>query len=322
VVTYRLKCSNLFCVLWVMATGEGQKLSEEGHDDSLVEGRLSAVALKVPPFYTGNPAVWFIQLEAQFGLANIKASTTKYHHVVSKLPEEVAVNVLTGADMGSNYAVLKQRILSIYQKSRSVLMQEILDQNLSLGGQKPSVFVIKLMQKFRDCGVVPDDELVKLRLLHCLPVTVRLALSAHLGECKVTELAAKADEMMNFVGDAVCSFVGGTSSGFTGQPVPVAAATVPEAAVAFVGDADIGVRPFRPGQRPVVCRSHLYFGMAATSCQPWCVWPKQRDRFSPSLERGGRGGGYASGSGMRSPSRRRGDSPARWSGNAQAPQQS
>ena len=52
-----------------------------------------AVSLKLPIFWTTQPAVWFAQTEAQFTLRGISADETKYYHVVSVLDQETATRV-------------------------------------------------------------------------------------------------------------------------------------------------------------------------------------------------------------------------------------
>ena len=37
-------------------------------------------------------------------------------------------------------------------------------------------------------------------------------------------------------------------------------------------------RPFTAGQRPKICRYHLYFAEKAKSCKPWCQWPGQKPK--------------------------------------------
>lgn len=34
-----------------------------------------------------------------------------------------------------------------------------------------------------------------------------------------------------------------------------------------------GLQPFRSGQKPQVCRAHLYYSQAARTCRSWCQWP-------------------------------------------------
>jgi len=48
--------------------------------------------VSLPEFWTDNPAVWFIQAEAQFQLKGITDRKTKFYHIVSKIPKEIAVS--------------------------------------------------------------------------------------------------------------------------------------------------------------------------------------------------------------------------------------
>ena len=52
----------------------------------------NAVALKLPPFYKYNPAMWFHQVEAQFTIRNpaITEDNTKFAYLLSALPADVA----------------------------------------------------------------------------------------------------------------------------------------------------------------------------------------------------------------------------------------
>ena len=54
---------------------------------------VSHISVKPPPFYKCSPSVWFRRIESQFALAKITKSETKYHHMVSALPEEIAVSI-------------------------------------------------------------------------------------------------------------------------------------------------------------------------------------------------------------------------------------
>ena len=41
--------------------------------------------------------------------------------------------------------------------------------------------------------------------------------------------------------------------------------------------------PFSEGQRPKVCRFHLYFAERAKCCKPWCRWPGRKpEKMLPS----------------------------------------
>lgn len=50
---------------------------------------ISRVAVRAPPFWKENPALWFRQLESQFQMNGITASETKYHIAVAALDKAV-----------------------------------------------------------------------------------------------------------------------------------------------------------------------------------------------------------------------------------------
>ena len=54
---------------------------------------VSAVGVKIPPFWEEDPEAWFGQAEAQFHLRKVKDSTTKFYHIISMLPHKVTVSV-------------------------------------------------------------------------------------------------------------------------------------------------------------------------------------------------------------------------------------
>ncbi|XP_037502296.1 uncharacterized protein LOC119376584 [Rhipicephalus sanguineus] len=51
---------------------------------------VSAVQLRLPSFWPQDPQVWFHQVEAQFSLYRTASETTRYYHVASVLPPDVA----------------------------------------------------------------------------------------------------------------------------------------------------------------------------------------------------------------------------------------
>ena len=71
--------------------------------------KVSAVSIKPPQFFRSNPEILFWQLESQFHLSKITASTTKFHHALTLLPEDMACNVIT--EDVTKYEDLKQAVI-------------------------------------------------------------------------------------------------------------------------------------------------------------------------------------------------------------------
>ena len=73
-----------------------------------------AVSLKLPPFWSNDPRVWFAQTEAQFTMRSITQQQTKYAYVVSSLQPEIALEVrdlLLQAPGDHPYDTLKEELI-------------------------------------------------------------------------------------------------------------------------------------------------------------------------------------------------------------------
>lgn len=75
---------------------------------------VAAVGVKVPPFWPHKPTLWFVNLEAQFALANITADSTRYAHLISCLDAKHATEVediITNPPSAGKYEKLKAEII-------------------------------------------------------------------------------------------------------------------------------------------------------------------------------------------------------------------
>ena len=56
--------------------------------------RISAVSVKLPPFWPDKTKLWFAQAEAQFHLRQITQQRTKFAHVLSMLDSRTAEHAI------------------------------------------------------------------------------------------------------------------------------------------------------------------------------------------------------------------------------------
>jgi hypothetical protein len=242
--------------------------SAEAHASSTIaagESSVSAVAVKVPPLYRNNPDAWFRTLESQFHLARITSGETKFHYLVAHLPEDLSA-VLLSADTPADYESLKEDIKGIAEKSRQEKITEILAVS-DLGGDKPSVFLRRLHAKMAQCGLSACPDMLKATLMRCLPSELRIALSGFQNQTP-EQIAEIADSMLS---------IRATSNPINAvqQPQSQQAPRDSEQRRHQQQRPSNSVAPFRPGQRNVICRAHIYYGLQARTCRRWCQFPKQ-----------------------------------------------
>ncbi|KAG0425484.1 hypothetical protein HPB47_027355 [Ixodes persulcatus] len=70
--------------------GERGAMTSEQDQNAL---SVSTVSIKLPPFRTANPELWFVQVESQFAARRITSDLTRYHHLVSSLPPATACEI-------------------------------------------------------------------------------------------------------------------------------------------------------------------------------------------------------------------------------------
>ncbi|KAH6919388.1 hypothetical protein HPB50_029624 [Hyalomma asiaticum] len=63
------------------------------HHDAAASPTVAGLKVKLPPFSTSDPALWFVQVESQFAASRITADTTKYDHVAANIPPATASEV-------------------------------------------------------------------------------------------------------------------------------------------------------------------------------------------------------------------------------------
>ena len=90
----------------------------------------NSVALKLPPFYKSNPAVWFHQVEAQFTIRNLVNTddNTKFSYPLSALPADVAELMefaVENATKGDKYSSLKATLIKKFGLTKAQKAQKL-----------------------------------------------------------------------------------------------------------------------------------------------------------------------------------------------------
>ena len=151
---------------------------------------VNATAVKLPAFWSGNPQVWFTQVESVFSTRNpqITAQQTKFNYVIQALDNVTAdrvQNIILNPPENP-YDTLKQALVRAFSKTQPEKDQELLNLN-GLGDKKPS----ELLQHMRNLNVDPKT-LFKALFLAQLPSEVRRILASS-EKTEIEDLALQAD---------------------------------------------------------------------------------------------------------------------------------
>lgn len=160
----------------------------------------AAVSLKIPPFWTAEPALWFFQVESQFALRNITQSLTKYYYVIQALPAEVMLEI---RDIISNpsltasidpYATLKAALISRVTETESKRLQQLLS-SAELGDRTPSQFLRYLLGLLGDKAPTFDRDILRHLFISRMPPQAQQILAAFKG-ISLEQLAEAADNIV------------------------------------------------------------------------------------------------------------------------------
>ena len=246
---------------------------------AIEEMAINRISIKPPPFYTKRPEIWFRQMESQFALAGVTSSQTKFHHILTALPEDIVCEVNFN---DSSYGELKACVLNILQANRHQRIEEALAA-VDIGNKKPSLVVNDLRRKFTDIGLTVNDDIIKSRLLTALPPHIRSALVGH--ENNELETFAKIADSMFAVAARDTPFISTVShvkSQNNTDSSPRGEKSQSFNARENIKNISANLpRPFFRGQRPRICNAHIYYASRARSCRPWCQWPGPKPKITP-----------------------------------------
>ena len=149
---------------------------------------LYAVALKLPPFWPDSCESWFINAESQFHLKNITSSVTKFHHVITSLPQneiDNVVDLIRNPSATDPYRILRAHLLQTHSLTDYARCESIMSLPLS-GDMLPSALLSRMRAllpiKHQDCLFIRHA------FLKQLPADVRSAID-------ISILAHRTDEI-------------------------------------------------------------------------------------------------------------------------------
>ncbi len=218
--------------------------------------------LVLSAFWPNEPLAWFRTAEAQFRLNNITDSQRKYDYALSRMPDDVIVQLLDLMDdlEGNNvnpYERLKERLIttfvpSVWEKARRIIKHP------PLGDQRPSVLMSQML------ALLPPGEnagvLFLTMFLDRLPQNIREHLATRNFD-SAREMAAHADRLWD-ARPPDAAALAALSLEHRRSPSPSPRGRSPRRGTKRSGS------PY-PSQ---FCFYHKTFGQNARNCNPPCTW--------------------------------------------------
>ena len=246
----------------------------------------SAVSVKIPPFWLNDPALWFLQFEAQFSLKNISSQLTKFHYIVSSLEPQVALHVRTlilNPPAADPYDALKTALLQSFTPSDQSRLQQLFSTN-SLGDMKPTELYLRIQRLLGDSVV--DETILRNLFLLRLPVFIRTSLAA-MQDKPLSQLVQIADTLVEIATPSIaalrptprtqstcesCTRLARELEHIQSKLLALEEAVKPQTQLRVARTRSPSPYPMVSSSpsRQEVCWYHDRFGSKATKCQPPC----------------------------------------------------
>ena len=181
---------------------------------------VSAVNIKLPPFWPHDPTLWFAQIEATFDTMNVRSQARKFAYVVSSLQPEYAQeirDILISPPAQDRYDALKSELIKRTSSSEQKRLQQLLTSE-ELGDRKPSQ-LLRRMQQLMGSSTLQEN-LLKQLFLQRLPQNAQLILASTRDAMDIAQLADLADKIMETSSHAVSTLAAFSSAPATAPPAP------------------------------------------------------------------------------------------------------
>lgn len=156
--------------------------------------QIETYSVKTIPFWNTCPDSWFFTLEAQFELARVTVSKTKYFMALSMLDQrtiQLCQDIIRSPSDTDPYEHLKGTIISRLVESDDSRLQKLL-RDLELGDRKPSQLLIEMKQL---AGSNFKDDILRKLWLQRLPNQMQAILTV--SSESLDKIALMADRIIN-----------------------------------------------------------------------------------------------------------------------------
>lgn len=224
------------------------------------------MSVRPPPFMESAVSGWFAILDAQFHLANVTSGPTKFYHVLASLPADVVARLDPSVLSGQDFASLKTCVVEMFEKTKPELFEKLISKTVLTG--RPSEFLGELRDVASKVGV--GEDLVRHKFIQSLPPAMSTVLVAQ-RDLTLAQMGKLADELVPLVQKQTLVAAHTADS----RPTDRGRSPGPRGHRPQSADKGSGkdLQPYHEGQRPRVCRAHLFYGPDARSCRNWCTWP-------------------------------------------------
>lgn len=180
--------------------------------------QINRVAVKLPPFWSDKPSLWFSQADSQFLISGITSDDTKFHYIVAQLETRYAAEVediITNPPDTEKYKTLRSKLIERLSASEEQRVRQIISEE-ELGERKPSQFLRHLRSLAGSSSL--QDNLLRQLWLRRLPAQAQAILTTQL-DLSLDKLADLADKVVEVSRPAVFSLASGNlkSSGDSGN---------------------------------------------------------------------------------------------------------
>jgi len=265
--------------------------------------QLTHVNIKLPPFWSSDPHIWFAQVEAQFATKRITKPQTKFAYIVSALQPEVAQEVrdiLLAPQDEDSFAKLKEELIKRTSASEQRRLQLLLSVE-ELGDRKPSQLLRRMQQLLGERQI--EASILKQLFLQRLPTNVQLILASAGATLSHEQLAEIADRIMEIPIPAIQPVLptppseiadlraeiarlnqqvqalqvqargppptrGRSRSRYTPRSGSATQSSDPRPSSQNRSDSGGAAAPLDP----TLCWYHSTFGSKAAKCKPGCTW--------------------------------------------------